>query len=438
MTTIDQDIILATAVPTDVLETLLRDHLADPTAVITDSISAPLAHQGTNDSSSFFRVTFSWMLSSSPVGSHTTSWIIKRWKAGGQRDSSLGIVQPREVLAWERGWLRPAGLATGIVVPFIGAWRSPDNAEAWLAMADVSTELSAYQRMSLPGDTVISQTRAILARLAQFHALWEQPQRQAELRASPWLRRPQMYLWAMASTYAQALGRAPVAPQLLGVSAPPVWDGLSADLEAFLEDRPVEERRLWEELLVDRRGLVDGLAAYPQTLLHNDLDDRNIGLRPPSAAAGSEAPALDSPDLVLIDWEWIGVGPAAIDVANIIQRVPVIIAPGAAIPEATWNDELIDHYFAHYRAAGGRCVDAAQWRRSFGLALVAQGLTQMPFIHGSLRRSIRGELPVPQIIGVPEAVIRQNLRAGLPMMEQMEQRVIREARRWLGSDTMTR
>jgi hypothetical protein len=384
MTTIDQDRIPITAVPTDVLEALLRDHLADQTAVITDSMSAPLAHQGTNDSTSFFRVTFSWALSAAPLRSHTTSWIIKRWKAGGQRDSSLGIIQPREVLAWERGWLRPAGLPAGVVVPFVGAWRSPDNAEAWLAMADVSTELSAYQRMSLPGDTVIGRTRAILARLAQFHAMWEQPQRQAELRASPWLLRPEMYLWAMAPTYAQALGRA------------------------------------------------------PHTLLHNDLDDRNIGLRPPSAAAESQASAFDSADLVLIDWEWIAVGPAAVDVANIIQRVPVMISPGAAIPAAIWNDELIDHYFAHYRAAGGRCVDAAQWRRSFGLALVAHGLTQMPFIHGSLRRSIRGEQPVSQIIGVPEAVIRQNLRAGLPMMEQMEQRVVREARRWLGSDTMAR
>ena len=40
--------------------------------------------------------------------------------------------------------------------------------------------------------------------------------------------------------------------------------------------------------------------------------------------------------------------------------------------------------------------------------------------------------PPPPIVGVPESVIRQNLSDGLPMMEQMEDRVIREARRWLG------
>jgi hypothetical protein len=34
-------------------------------------------------------------------------------------------------------------------------------------------------------------------------------------------------------------------------------------------------------------------------------------------------------------------------------------------------------------------------------------------------------------VGVPEEVVRQNLSAGLPMIEQMEQLVIREARKWL-------
>ena len=108
-----------------------------------------------------------------------------------------------------------------------------------------------------------------------------------------------------------------------------------------------------------------------------------------------------------------------------------MLAPGRPIPEAFWSNELADYYYAHYRAAGGRCVDAARWRRSYGLALVAQALVQMPFTHGAMRRAIRGDIPPPQIVGVPEAVIRQNLRAGLPMMEQMEQLVIREARRWL-------
>jgi hypothetical protein len=53
-------------------------------------------------------------------------------------------------------------------------------------------------------------------------------------------------------------------------------------------------------------------------------------------------------------------------------------------------------------------------------------------MHGRLLRSIRGELPPPQIVGVEEAVMRKVLGAGLPIMKRMEERVIREARRWLG------
>lgn len=427
-----QDTAPRTDIPLDVLQSLLRAHVADQTAVITDFASTALPHQGTNDSTTFVHVSFTWSLAHSINRSHTASWVVKHWQAGGVRDSALGIAQPREVLAWERGWLRPDSLPPGLVVPFLGVWRALDNTEAWLAMADVSTELSTYSRMALSGDELITRANAILARLARFHAAWEQPERQAELHACSWLGRSELYLWEMAPTYAHALGRPSVAPALPGVYAPPVWDGLSADLHAFLEARPADERRLWEELLINRHAVVDGLAAYPQTLLHNDLDDRNIGLRWSGDGAVTEARATTPPDLVLIDWEWIALGPAAIDVANIVTRLPVMLSPGTAIPEAIWTDKFADSYFAHYRAAGGRRVDAVAWRRSFGLALVAHGVAHMPFLHGSMRRAIRGELPPPQIVGVPEAVVRQILQAGLPTMARMEDRVIGEARRWLG------
>jgi thiamine kinase-like enzyme len=447
---IDPTIDSTTDVPIDVLESILREHIVDGAAVITTCDVAPFANQGTNDSSTFYRVTLSWTLAN-PSTEASTTWIIKHWKAGGMRDGRLGLTQPLDVLAWEQGRLRRDALPRGIVVPFIGARRSPDNSEAWLAMADVSTELSAYSRMSLTADQAISRTRIILARLARLHALWERPEQQAKLQACSWLRRPDLQLWDMAATYAHALGRTPMAPP--GASAPPVWEGLGADLDAFLDARPADERRLWEYLLIDRSALVEGLTGYPQTLLHNDLDDRNIGLRslqqgsgirgqglgtvwhhnaaPDPATSATVLPTAidnDNPDLVLIDWEWIGVGPAALDVANIVQRAPIMIAPGAPLPEIIWGEGFADDYFARYRAAGGRCVDAAAWRRSYGLALVAQGVTQMPFIHGSMRRAMRGDAPLPQIIGVPEDVIRQNLRAGLPMMERMEQRVIDAAR----------
>jgi len=409
----------------------LREHLADQTAVIIDHTSMPFPHQGTNDSTTFERVTFTWARPRFWQDSHATTWIIKHWKAGGARDGALGISQPREVLAWEQGWLRPAAMPAGMVVPFVGARRSPDGSQAWLAMHDVSTELSAYPRLGLSGAQVLSRAKVILARLARFHVLWEQPTRQAELHASPWLRRPQEYLWDLAPTYTQALGRSPSAYVPPGASAPPSWDGLAADLEAFLETLPVDQRRLWEELLVDRQVLLQALLPYPQTLLHHDLDDRNIGLRW-SGGGASQSTAHEPSELVLIDWEWMATGPAAIDVARIIQFLPVVLAPGAAAPQAFWNNELADYYFARYCADGGACADPASWRRSYGLGLVAQSIAQMPSTHGRMLRGIRGEVPLPQIVGVSEDIVREKLLSGLPVMQKMVELAAHEVQRWLG------
>jgi hypothetical protein len=427
---IDQEPIASPAIPIDILESILREHLADHTAIIIDHTSTPFAHQGTNDSTTFERVTFTWARPYAWLDSHATTWIVKHWKAGGARDGALGISQPVEALAWEQGWLRPSALPAGIVVPFIGVRRSPDGSQAWLAMTDISTELSAYPRLALSGEQVISRAKAILARLARFHALWEQPDRQAELQASRWLRHPQEYLWDLAPTYARALGRPPAKGAPLGASAPPVWDGLAADLGVFLEALPADQRRLWEDLLIDRQVLVEALQPYPRTLLHHDLDDRNIGLR--WSHSGEDQPSARQPsELVLIDWEWMATGPAALDVARIVQFLPVVLAMGAAAPQAFWNNELADYYFARYRADGGVSADPALWRRSYGLALIAQSVAQMPFTHGRMLRSIRGDLPLPQIVGVSEELTRQNLRAGLPVMEKMVELATREVQRWL-------
>ncbi|NJO84960.1 MAG: hypothetical protein HC828_20860, partial [Blastochloris sp.] len=197
--TLDQTIDLTTDVPIDVIESLLRKHVVDETAAIIEYAVAPFANQGTNDSSTLYRVSFTWTLANPSRESHTATWIIKHWKAGGVRDRTIGIAQPLDMLAWEQGWLHSAVLPPGMVVPFIGARRSPDHTEAWLAMADVSAELSTYSRMSLTADQAISRTRIILARLARLHALWERPEQQAKLQACSWLRRPDLYLWDMAA-----------------------------------------------------------------------------------------------------------------------------------------------------------------------------------------------------------------------------------------------
>jgi len=264
---------LSADIPIDVLESLLCEHLGDQTAIITACAITPFTNQGTNDSTTFFSVTLSWTLPELSTRSHAATWIVKRWQAGGARDAAMGLTVPREVLAWQQEVLQPSAMPEDIVVPFIGARQSADQTVAWIAMTDVSAELAAYPRVSLEGEQALCRTQLILARLAQFHVWWEQPERQARLTALPWLRRPAEYLWDLAPTYAQAFGCAPAAKIPAGSSAPQVWDGLAADLRAFLDWVPRDARQAWHALLVDRSALVAALAPLPQTLLHNDLDD---------------------------------------------------------------------------------------------------------------------------------------------------------------------
>jgi len=140
---------------------------------------------------------------------------------------------------------------------------------------------------------------------------------------------------------------------------------------------------------------------------------------------------VEMAELVLIDWEWMGVGPAATDVAKVVQCLPVVIAPGTPIPEACWTNELADAYFDCYRAAGGRHFDTAGWRRTYAIALVAQGMTPIPMIAGNMIRAVRGDIPPPQLPGIPEEMVRQHLSAGLALVERMVEMVSREARTWL-------
>jgi hypothetical protein len=406
-----------------VLESILRDHLADPAAVVTLCEGAPFDHHGTNDSTAFFKVRLAWASPRRSGGPGRATWIVKRWRAGGERDRAAGIVQPREVLAWERGLLRPGTQPEGVVVPFVGARRSADGAEAWLAMAEVSTELGAYPRLGLTGDQALGRVRQILARLASFHAWWERADRQVRLAAHPWLGRPGPHLGATAPVYARALGRAVATnPPAEGE---PASEEMKADLIAYLEARPADERGLWESLLIDRRGLFDALASYPPTLLHNDLDDRNIGLRWPT---GSSA---DAAELVLIDWEWLALGPAAIDAAKVVHMLPVTMQPGTAMPPSIWTDDLADHYFGHYRAAGGLCVEPGAWRRSFWLARIAHYLSELPHVHGRLLRTARGEVPLPRLVGIPAEAAQGILSEHLRHMTQLGDLLRDQARRWL-------
>jgi aminoglycoside phosphotransferase (APT) family kinase protein len=143
--------------------------------------------------------------------------------------------------------------------------------------------------------------------------------------------------------------------------------------------------------------LVSRFSGVPSTLTHGDLDDRNIGLSWDSNAEG---------ELVLIDWERLGRGPAAMDVAKLLILMPMLCEPGKPYPEVYWSDELPDFYYESYHQAGGKKMDIATWRRSYDLALITETLWPFPWALGNLMRTFRGEIPLSEIPGLPEAEAR--------------------------------
>jgi len=312
--------------------------------------------------------------------------VLKRWQPGGHTQRLYGVGHSVEALAWESGVLTRNAMPPGVTVPLLGACKDTAGSGVWLAMDDVSAALDRYSRAApLPGDVAVARLRTALTRLASLHVWWETPARQALLRRSAWLVPGERMLWCEAGSYAEALGRPRLAQAAAGSA---VTEMFRANVAAFLAWLPADDRPLFANLLCDRTALVAAVAALPGTLLHGDLDDRNIGLR----LAGGDRPAdverADADELVLIDWEWMGYGPPALDVARAWATFAAVCDPAQPLPAEVYTDELPMHYLDQYRRLGGRSLSDQEWRRQFGLALLANGMTQVDFFGAMAHQNV--------------------------------------------------
>jgi len=405
-------------VPESVLSSILRDYLGDPEAQLTNCILVPVFHSGTSGDNSLYRADIEWVTSNSRIPTSSTSWLIKCWKPGGLSLSELGWNRPVEALAWQHGILSPELIPPGVKTPIVGTVIDPGEEAAWVAMTDVLKELREYDRAApLPSERLVSHAKAILAGLARFHAFWEQPDRQELLEGKDWLLPFENYLWRNAATYAAILKK-DVVGGFSQVNSFTVESELN--IQAFLGWLEPSVRPIWEELLVDRGRLVDRFTGLPYTLLHGDLDDRNIGL--------SWSPSGES-ELVLIDWEWMGKGPAAMDVAKVFIYLPLLCEPTSPCPEACWSIELLDDYYKNYRAAGGKRLDYDTWRRSYDLGLVAQALSPLPWVVGNILRTLDGKAPLPEFPGLPEEVARMLLASGMERIKRQMDSIVQAMNR---------
>ena len=436
-------------IPLELARLLLRDHLNDSTATLTDLDAEPITTVGVSGNN-FYGAQVAWK-GQGKGGAGRAGWIIKHWQPGGHNEAVLGLTRPVEALAWQYGLLPGApahnrsgfpmptdsreksrsvlrkGTVSpsdsppeGIIVPFIGVHLDPDEHEAWIVMEDIAEELGAYSRAHpLPLEEATVRVKYVLEHLARFHAYWELPRQQTKLRDAAWLLPLEDALWKDAATYAIALDEAPKGGRAKGG---PVDDALRANLRTFLDWLPAPDRTLWQELICDRSALVAACQVLPQTLLHGDLDDRNIGLRWSNATE-------EAPDLILIDWEWMGAGPPALDIAKILHQFYVICLPPPTLLDTYFDllDELSAFYLERYVAAGGQTKDPALWRRSLGLGLIREHLTPLPHVIGNLVLAAQAETSSHIIPGM----VIDKTGPIMPFLERTIAYATEEIRRWL-------
>jgi hypothetical protein len=371
-----------------VVQPCLRDYLADPTVRLLDLVAEPLA-EGGHSGNQLQRVRFHWRGSGAGTGSAT--WVVKRWLPGGLGERLLGVNQPLEALAWEAGLLRPDRLPPGVSTPIVGVRRDAVGAGAWIVMEDVADALGQYSREApLQPAEAVARASLVLDRLARLHSWWERPEQQSRLRACPWLMPAERFLWCEAGSCAAALGREARSGLPPGSE---VTEAYRADVAALLAWVPAGDRAVFERLLYDRAPLEAALGSAPRTLIHGDVDDRNLGLRPAPAPSVFHESADAVSDLVLIDWEWMGLGTPALDVARIWATLPAICDRAQACPETAFSGELMDLYLDRYHAYGGSQIEPHSWRRQCMLAMLAHGLGQVQFIGAVLRHDPYGVLP---------------------------------------------
>jgi len=369
------------SVPIEIIEIILQQQLADPSARLADLETTPIRSDGYSGNH-LMRVRLAWTSESSAEEPRAATWVLKRWLSGGHSERLPGVDRPLEALGWTQGLLRPSSLPAGVATPIVGVRSDPNGLAAWIAMEDVSPSLRRYSRdLPLPPHEALNRARLVLDRMARLHTRWERPAQQAALRRCRWLVPMDRMLQCEAARCAVALGKA--SP----TDTPPmddVTDNYRDDLAALLAWMPSGDRPLFEDLFCHRERLVSALRAFPRTLIHGDLGDRNLGIRP-----GSDSGALDeASELVLIDWEWMAFSTPALDVARLWGSFPAVCDPSVPLPEAAFSNELPAYYFERYRAYGGVLRDVQAWHRACSLALLGLSMGQVSFIGSMIRHDV--------------------------------------------------
>ena len=342
----------------------------------------------------------------------SASFIAKRWEHRTHTALFSRSEHSRDVLMWQRGYLKPSSLPEGVAVPYVYA--SDEEGNSWIVMNDVSKETTEYAADWDSEENV----KAVLASLAAYHGKW------IGLHQVDDVDRAWLYGQGDRIDFFRMNFEAWLKPGNASAEYRELWriiDSRNPGSEEraknafmdFLRLLPHESREIWETHMTDRSGLRQGLDGLAVTLLHGDVGAGNMGIRRNPSAA----------EVVLIDWERAGIGVPAIDVAALLFTTYLLPHAGfppilsqhpiaesrSALPVAL-VDALQRYYFEQLKKCAAVAVSDGDWERSWTYSLLVYGVSMLPILLGYVRGNPSREAGALGLIEYSSRLMRDALR----------------------------
>ena len=226
---------------------------------------------------------------------------------------------------------RDADVVARRYMPHAVATRADESARIWAVLLEYISDATLVDTVDRPGEWTREHIDAAIDGMAALHAVWHG--RIDELRRQRWI--------GQVRTTARMKSMAPLWRARADHASPmfSAWANNSPALQHDLIDR-----------IADWRPALDRM---PQTLIHNDLNPRNLCLRPRGGRS----------ILCAFDWELATIGAPVRDLAEFLCFV---LPPGVARDRV---DAMMDRHLCAFRAGARVAVDRGAWRASFGAAL---------------------------------------------------------------------
>jgi hypothetical protein len=125
-----------------------------------------------------------------------------------------------------------------------------------------------------------------------------------------------------------------------------------ANSESPLLSQQTQLLEVTKQIIDQVDTIIEGLLAFPSTLLHGDYWPGNINIHP-------------NQGLTVFDWEDAAIGPAVFDLLSFIQGSSWHFAP---LPLS--SDEIISHYLNRLATTGGRTLDQEEFQFQWDCAVM--------------------------------------------------------------------